>query len=168
MHTPGRPQPERDARVVIDFTEPPPPRAPALGFRRFVLLPAARLLLRDGRPVEIGSRAFDLLHVLLRARGRIVERADLMRQVWPTTTVEESNLRFQVSRLRRALGDDRDLLKTIPGRGYLLAADAPTDPPPPEPGTRDRDEQDLRALLRLVLCELRAGSPRDPAPAPDA
>ena len=95
----------------------------ALCFRAFRLLPSARILLRHGQPVEIGSRAFDLLHVLLRARGSVVERADIFRHVWPTTTVDDSNLRFQMSCLRKALGEDRELLKTVPGRGYLLAAE---------------------------------------------
>jgi DNA-binding winged helix-turn-helix (wHTH) protein len=44
--------------------------------------------------------------------------------VWPTTIVEESNLRFQVAQLRKALAHDQDLIKTIPGRGYLFALEA--------------------------------------------
>jgi len=97
----------------------------AAGYRfgRFHLLPRARTLLRDGKPVECGSRAFDLLHVLLIARGELVAKDDIVRHVWPTTLVEESNLRFQMASLRKILGADRDLIKTIPGRGYLLAAD---------------------------------------------
>ncbi|WP_158624712.1 winged helix-turn-helix domain-containing protein [Caulobacter sp. 602-1] len=82
------------------------------------------MLLRAGEPVEIGARAFDLLSTLLRARGRIVERADLMQAVWPTTIVDESNLRYQIGGLRRILGPDGDRIKNIPGRGYLFA-DAP-------------------------------------------
>lgn len=98
----------------------------ALCFCGFRLFPSARVLLREGTPVDIGSRAFDLLHLLLRSRGAVVERADIFRQVWPTTIVDESNLRFQVSCLRRILGDDRHLLKTVPGRGYMLATEAQT------------------------------------------
>jgi DNA-binding winged helix-turn-helix (wHTH) protein len=95
-----------------------------LRFRGYRLLPSARILLRDGRPVCIGSRAFDILHVLVKARGCIVCKREIVKSVWPTTIVEESNLRFQVAQLRKALGDDQDLIKTIPGRGYLFALEA--------------------------------------------
>ncbi|MDG2527900.1 winged helix-turn-helix domain-containing protein [Caulobacter endophyticus] len=122
-----------------------------LCFRDFSLLPAARILLRDGQAVEIGSRAFDLLHVLLRSRGKVVERAEIMRRVWPTTTVEESNLRVQVSALRKALGDDRELLKTVPGRGYLLAVDVASAGEP----ARGSTAETLRVLLDAALRELR-------------
>ena len=77
----------------------------------------------DGRPVRLGSRAFDLLVVLLNARGRLVSKDEIVNRVWPSLAVEESNLRFQMAALRRALGEDRDVIKTISGRGYLLAAE---------------------------------------------
>jgi DNA-binding winged helix-turn-helix (wHTH) protein len=80
-------------------------------------------LLHEEQPVECGSRAFDLLHVLLLSRGKVVSKDDIVRHVWPTTCVEESNLRFQMASLRKVLGTYRDLIKTIPGRGYLLASD---------------------------------------------
>lgn len=92
-------------------------------FGRWCLVPAARLLLRDGEAVNVGSRAFDLLHFLLSRRGFVVEKAAIVSFVWPNTIVEESNLRFQMAALRKALGEDRFLLKTIPGRGYIFAAD---------------------------------------------
>jgi DNA-binding response OmpR family regulator len=106
-----------------------PRAADAAGYRfgRFHLLPRSRTLLRDGRPVECGSRAFDLLHVLLMARGELVAKEAIVSHVWPTTLVEESNLRFQMASLRKILGPHRDLIKTIPGRGYLLAAEAESD-----------------------------------------
>ena len=96
---------------------------PALRFRHYSLLLGARVLLRDGEVVALGGRAFDLLYVLLSARGKVVERAELMRQVWPSTVVEESNLRFQVACARRALGPDRDLIKSVAGRGYFFVAE---------------------------------------------
>jgi DNA-binding response OmpR family regulator len=73
--------------------------------------------------VELGSRAFDLLLCLLRSRGKVVSKNDIVAEVWPTTFVEESNLRFQMATLRKALGADGDIIKTIPGRGYLLIED---------------------------------------------
>jgi DNA-binding winged helix-turn-helix (wHTH) protein len=90
-------------------------------FGRWCLVPAARLLLHNGRPVELGSRAFDLLHLLSSQRGSVVEKRAIVDFVWPSTIVEESNLRFQMAALRKALGPDGALIKTIPGRGYILA-----------------------------------------------
>ncbi len=132
----------------------------ALCFRAFRLLPASRILLHHEAPVEIGSRAFDLLHILLRSRGVVVERADIIRHVWPTTTIEESNLRVQVAYVRKVLGEDRELLKTVPGRGYLLAADIQPETMPGEPRSAatsraQEDAEALRALLHTVLAELR-------------
>jgi DNA-binding winged helix-turn-helix (wHTH) protein len=95
-------------------------------FRRFSLLPRARQLLADGRPVELGSRALDLLIALLRAPGTLVTKDEIVNHVWPSTRVEESNLRVQMAALRRALGKDRDVIKTIPGRGYVFTAEVAT------------------------------------------
>jgi DNA-binding winged helix-turn-helix (wHTH) protein len=99
-----------------------------LQFGSLRLAPRARTLLRDGRAVDIGGRAFDVLHVLLRSRGSVVTKAEIVDQVWPGLFVEESNLRFQVSCVRKALGVERDLIKTVPGRGYLLVADIGLSP----------------------------------------
>jgi DNA-binding winged helix-turn-helix (wHTH) protein len=96
---------------------------PDFRFRNYSLWLGARLLSKNGQPVELGGRAFDLLYVLLCARGTVVERLELMRRVWPTTVVEESNLRFQVACLRKALGADRDLIKSVAGRGYFFVAE---------------------------------------------
>lgn len=94
-----------------------------MAFGRYVAFPAARTLLCGGIPVCLGGRAFDLLVLLLASRGTLVSKQAIMRHVWPSTIVDESNLRFQMAALRKALGSDRDLIKTIPGRGYLLATE---------------------------------------------
>lgn len=91
-------------------------------------MPGARQLLADGRPVRLGGRAFDLLLVLLRARGSLVSKEEILSSVWPSTVVEETNLRFQMAELRRALGNDRDIIKTVTGRGYLLATELAREP----------------------------------------
>lgn len=93
----------------------------ALRFRQYCIERCTRVLLRDGHPIELGSRAFDLLLTLVESRGVLVSKEDIIRKVWPDTIVDECNLRFQMTCLRNALGDDRDIIKTIPGRGYLLA-----------------------------------------------
>jgi DNA-binding winged helix-turn-helix (wHTH) protein len=73
-----------------------------------------------GTSVPVGSRAFDILAVLMAAHGQVVSIEDLLRKVWPDTVVEESNIRVQVCALRKALGEDRRMIQNIPGRGYRL------------------------------------------------
>ncbi len=64
----------------------------------------SRELTANGVPVSIGGRALDVLSVLIEARGDLVTKDELLDRVWPTTTVEENNLQFQISTLRKALG----------------------------------------------------------------
>jgi DNA-binding response OmpR family regulator len=97
--------------------------ATVVTFRKFRAVPQSRALLADGEPVELGSRAFDLLMTLIEACGRLVTKDEIMGRVWPSTVVSENNLRVQIAALRRALGNDRDVIKTIPGRGYFFAAE---------------------------------------------
>jgi DNA-binding winged helix-turn-helix (wHTH) protein len=99
----------------------------SIAFRDFKVRPGSRTLLRSGEVVCIGSRAFDLLVVLLEERGSVVSKRELLDRVWPSTIVDESNLRFQIATLRNVLGPDRDLIKSVPGRGYFFAYDRPND-----------------------------------------
>ncbi|NHV32226.1 winged helix-turn-helix domain-containing protein [Burkholderia sp. D-99] len=75
-----------------------------------------------GASLRIGARALDILEVLHRANGSIVSKDDIMDAVWPGLIVEENRLQVHVATLRKALGADRGLIKTVPGRGYLLIA----------------------------------------------
>ncbi|MBV8341911.1 MAG: winged helix-turn-helix domain-containing protein, partial [Gammaproteobacteria bacterium] len=70
----------------------------------FELIASERQLLRDGQPVELGARAFDLLQVLAEQPGRLVSKATLLERVWPKLVVDENNLPAQVASLRRVLG----------------------------------------------------------------
>ena len=90
----------------------------AIEFRRFRVLLRRRRLLADGVPVELGTRAFDLLLVLLEADGALVTKQELLNRAWPGTVVSEENLNVQISVLRKALGADRNLIRTEFGRGY--------------------------------------------------
>jgi DNA-binding winged helix-turn-helix (wHTH) protein/TolB-like protein len=85
-----------------------------------------RLLLRHGELVPLLPKVVDTLHVLLERRGRLVEKSDLMKLVWPDTTVEDVGLARNISLLRKALGDDggeSPYIETIPRRGYRFAAE---------------------------------------------
>jgi DNA-binding winged helix-turn-helix (wHTH) protein len=89
-----------------------------LEFGRFRVLLRRPQLLADGVPVELGTRAFDLLLLLLEADGLLVPKEELLTRVWAGIVVSEENLKVQVSTLRKALGADRDVIRTEVGRGY--------------------------------------------------
>src|SRR4051812_39355257 len=97
-----------------------PAAATTLRFGPFELQIAERRLLRDGVPVALGSRAFDLLQALAERPGQLVGKDALMDLVWPDLVVQENNLAAQVSALRKVLGGD--VIATIPGRGYRFVA----------------------------------------------
>jgi DNA-binding winged helix-turn-helix (wHTH) protein len=103
----------------------------AIEFGRFRVLLRRRRLLADGVPVELGTRAFDLLLVLLEAEGALVTKEELLNRVWPGIFVSEENLKVQISALRKALGPDRNLIHTEFGRGYrfigILRSNATAD-----------------------------------------
>jgi DNA-binding winged helix-turn-helix (wHTH) protein len=128
-------RPSREAKVITSFggrhdlsreDSPPRPVNPslrpsadaALEFGRFRVLLRRRRLVADGVPVELGTRAFDLLLVLLEADGALVTKKEALSRVWPSIVVSEENLKVHVSALRKALGADRDLIRTEFGRGY--------------------------------------------------
>src|SRR5712672_4177732 len=98
----------------------------AIEFGRFRVLPRRRELVVEDRPLELGGRAFDVLMVLIEASGAVVSKDVLMEHVWPDRIVEENNLQAQISALRRALGADRDLIRTVAGRGYQFTGEIRT------------------------------------------
>ncbi|WP_429293303.1 ATP-binding protein [Paraburkholderia sp. CI3] len=94
-------------------------------FGSLTVAPSRRVLSCDGRPVMIGSRALEILIVLLERAGELVDKRTLMKRGWPSTVVEESNLRAQIAALRRVIdsvspdiGVTGELIATVPGRGY--------------------------------------------------
>jgi adenylate cyclase len=90
-------------------------------------------------PVVLGSRAFNLLSLLVERQGELVSKDDIMKAVWPGRVVEEANLNVQISRLRHLLDRDRgqgSCIQTISGRGYSFVGavrQAETDAPPVSP-----------------------------------
>ena len=95
----------------------------SVSFGRFQVLPHRREFLVDGRPVQIGGRAFDVLMALIDAQGSVVSKRAMMERVWPDSIVEENNLQIQISALRAAFGADRDLIRTVAGRGYQFTGE---------------------------------------------
>jgi DNA-binding winged helix-turn-helix (wHTH) protein len=114
------------AKPALDREYRPPHAATsadaALGFGRFRVLLRQRQLVADGVTIELGTRAFDVLLVLLEADGSLVTKDELVSRVWPGIVVAEENLKVQISALRKALGEDRDLIRTEFGRGYRFTA----------------------------------------------
>src|SRR5580698_8980723 len=84
----------------------------------FELYPSERLLKVAGKPVELGSRAFDVLLVLVEHHGRLVTKTTLLERVWPRLVVDENNIPTQIASLRRALGVGA--IRTVQGYGYRL------------------------------------------------
>jgi predicted ATPase/DNA-binding winged helix-turn-helix (wHTH) protein len=94
-------------------------------FGSFSLIPAQRLLLEDGKPLRLGSRALDILIALVENPGETVHKDQLIARTWPDTVVDEGALRVHVAALRRTLGDGRAGRRYIansPGRGYTFVA----------------------------------------------
>ena len=88
---------------------------------RFHLQPF-RELLDGGTPVTIGRKALELLSVLAKAQGALVTKDELMTAVWPNTVVEDNAMQVHIVALRKVLGADAELLSTVHGYGYRLAA----------------------------------------------
>ena len=110
------------------FEKPTGPAGAAtvdVSFGPFRLLPMQFLLLEGDKPVRLGSRALEILIILLERRGELVSHQELMARVWPSLFVDPSNLTMQMSALRRALRDRRNgnrFIITDKGRGYRFVA----------------------------------------------
>jgi TolB-like protein len=114
-----------------------------VAFGPFVLDTERSTLAREGRPVAISSRGFELLKALVAAPGRVVTKRDLMQAAWSDAAIEESNLSVQIAALRKQLGpapDDGEWIATAPRAGYrfvgAIAAQSAMDQPIMTPGDR--------------------------------
>src|SRR6185369_9706728 len=108
-----------------------------------------RLLLREGQPLTLTPKAFDVLAMLVRRSGSLVEKDELFSEVWPNTIVEESSLSQKIYQLRRALddGSGQEYIQTVPRHGYRFVAEVrqvlrPTDATS-EDLTEDNHEQEI-------------------------
>ena len=95
-------------------------------FDDFQLEPDERKLMRRGQIVPLHGKAFEMLLVLIRNRGKLLTKDELFQLVWPDQIVEESNLTVNMSAIRRALGERASnprYISTISGRGYRFTGD---------------------------------------------
>ena len=120
-------------------------------FGPFELRVAQRTLARNGEPVAVGSRALEILILLVSNAGRLLTNAEIVKHAWPDTFVDDTNLRVHISALRKALGDTKAAsryIANVPGRGYEFispvtlgatsAASSPAEPPKAPAPTRAR------------------------------
>jgi DNA-binding winged helix-turn-helix (wHTH) protein/TolB-like protein len=108
-----------------------------------------RLLFRDEETVPLAPKVTETLRVLLERRGTVVEKAELMREVWPDTTVEEIGLARNISQLRKALGDESEAgkyIETFPKRGYRFTGEVTL-----EVETKVKPSMILRVLLAAAV-----------------
>jgi predicted ATPase/DNA-binding winged helix-turn-helix (wHTH) protein len=98
-------------------------RRPIYKFGEWEIDLARREMRLNGIPTDVGSRAFEIVETMVQSAGELIDKYDLMNRVWPGAAVEENTLQAQISAIRKALGPDRGLLKTIAGRGYRLLGD---------------------------------------------
>jgi DNA-binding winged helix-turn-helix (wHTH) protein/tetratricopeptide (TPR) repeat protein len=133
-----------------------------------------RLLLGQGHVVALTPKGFDLLFALVRNAGRVVNKEQLMAEVWPDTFVEENNLTVTISALRKALGEPRSeqrYIQTVPRRGYRFAASVRRsgESSPPAPYRHPAAEADSEILvgrepelrkLETWLCQAIEGAGR--------
>lgn len=91
-------------------------------FDGFRLEADERRLTKNGEPVTLPSKAFDLLHALVENSGHLITKEDLYQRVWAGAIVEDANLTVQMSAIRKALGSG-DYITTVKGHGYRFAGD---------------------------------------------
>lgn len=92
-------------------------------FGRFAIGRKSRRLWAEGKALASNERATELLIALIDAGGRIVSIEQLQQHVWPGSSVSANSVQALVSQLRNVLGDDRDVIETVPRRGYRFAAE---------------------------------------------
>lgn len=106
-------------------------------FGEFTLDVDQKVLLREGKPLLLAPKVVETLLTLVQNRGRIIEKKELMMQLWPDTFVEESNLTYTIVQLRKTLGDDARhprYIETIPKRGYRFIVDVEEQQDRKQPG----------------------------------
>lgn len=141
-------------------------------FDSFRLDASRHLLWRNGEPVHLTSKCFDILLALAESSGAVLSKDELMQRVWPDSFVEEGNLTYNISVLRKALGeraDEHRYIVTVPGRGYQFVIGVSEVRPPSteEAGTERPNNGDApkvgthgqkEATVEQVTAGVSAGS----------
>lgn len=126
-------------------------------FGRFCLYEKARLLEKDNAPVKLGSRATDILCLLVSKAGEIIHKDELLAYAWPNLVVEEASLRVHIAELRKVLGDGKDgarFITNVPNRGYCFVAPVQRRAPPvaaPKPAAEASHASPLPPLLTRTI-----------------
>jgi predicted ATPase/DNA-binding winged helix-turn-helix (wHTH) protein len=127
-----------------------------IAFGPFRLFATERLLEKDGVPLNLGSRALDLLVVLIERATEVVSKRELMARVWPNLAVDEGSLRFHIASLRKVLGERQSGVRyvaNVAGRGYCFVAPisrSAAKPPLAESFAAERAAKLPARLLRMV------------------
>jgi predicted ATPase/DNA-binding winged helix-turn-helix (wHTH) protein len=140
-------------------------------FGDYRFIPDRQLLMFCDKPLRVGSRALDLLHLLVSRSGEVVGKDELMSFAWPNTFVHESNLKVNIAALRRALprmASGLSCIATVNGRGYRFAAPLRIyggDQPQPSLDAAKASTRELPPLPQLVgrddiVAELSARLPQ--------
>src|SRR5579884_1618790 len=130
---------------------------------------SSRTLTRSGEVVTLAPKTFDLLALLVKSSGRLLSKSELMAALWPDMFVEEANLSFQISALRKALAEEgSQWIETVPKHGYRFRAEVKS------PAERKQDAKRrlswkqwrlwgiaaaLGLLVAILVVVLRRGAP---------
>jgi len=127
-------------------------------FGPYRLDPVKRILMREGRRLALPPKAFDTLLYLVSSEGRTVGRREIMQALWPNTFVEEGNLNYNISQLRKVLGEYEpgvSYIQTLPKQGYQFIADVsqvPVNGTEAVPQAADEHTWWLRPIVVLPIC----------------
>jgi predicted ATPase/DNA-binding winged helix-turn-helix (wHTH) protein len=106
----------------------------AVSFGPFSLHDKTRLLEKNGIPVKLGSRALDILRLLVSRAGEVVPKGEILAYAWPDLVVDEISLRVHIAEVRKALGDGKEgarYVTNVPSRGYCFVAEVQRNEPSP-------------------------------------
>jgi predicted ATPase/DNA-binding winged helix-turn-helix (wHTH) protein len=123
-----------------------------LMFGRYAIDRERRCLINGHDVISLGGRAFDVLIALVEAKGAIVTKDALIERVWEARFVNDNAIEAQIHALRRALGSDRSLIKTVAGKGYCLVDVEATRGPPPTNLKSDLSSLVARDDLQAEIC----------------
>ena len=138
-------------------------------FGPFLIDVGERMLRRDGEPVPLTPKAFDVLVALIEKPGQLISKEELLQKVWPDTFVEESNLAYNIFALRKALGDTAEnsqYIETVPKKGYRFRASvSPASPlgnaPPAVGAWRRTRPYAVQPAMRVMARSRSCHSARD-------